>query len=219
MKDIIIVGNGICATMMLSYIASTNFGNIVAFVVDEEFITEPYINDVPVISIEEMKKFYSVDNVRLVMGIGYSQMGDIRKEMFNRLKDLGYKFTNYIHPTAIICTEKIGEGNVILEGAILGINSSIGDANLIYSGALVGHNTELGNYNTMSVHATIAGCSKIHNNCFLGNSSMIRDSIEIGDYVLIGEGACAFKSIPENTVVKSAKSIILEDTSSRDIII
>ena len=66
---------------------------------------------------------------------GVDYLNQIKEKEFQRYKDKGYDFVNYIHPTAIIEKDVvIGEGNNIFEGVIIQSGVRIGNANLIYGG-------------------------------------------------------------------------------------
>lgn len=203
--------------MMQRYIKLTDFGQVCAYVVDAEYIQETELDNVEVISFEEMQEKYPTEDVVLVMAIGYTQMGNVRKKVFEKCKAMGYRFENYIHPTAIISPDvMLGEGNNILEGVIVEVGVTIGNANLFFGGSMIGHESEIGNYNTFSVKSTIAGCVEVRNNCFLGAASAVKDHVIIDDYVLLGATAYGYKNIPAYSVVVPAKSEILKDKKSID---
>lgn len=215
MKKIIIVGNGIYAQMMKKYIDLTNFGQICAYAVDEEYINECELDSVKVISFEKLREEYPCEEVKLIMGIGYAQMSNIRKRVFEQCKEWGYQFENYIHPTAVIASDVvIGEGNNILEKVLIEVGCSIGNANLFFGGSIIAHGSILGDYNTISVGGTVAGCVTIKNNCFLGASSVVKDHVVINDYALLGATAYGYKDVEEYAVVVPAKSVILEGKKS-----
>ena len=217
MKKIVIIGNSSYAKMMKEYLTMDNKGKICAYAVDEIYVKEKEIDGIPVISFEKLKADYHVDDFDLIMGIGYTQMGNVRKRIFELCKSWGYHFENYIHPTAIIAPNvQIGEGNNILEGVILESGVTIKDANLIYGGVLIGHDTNILSYNTFAGKTSIAGYVTIKSNCFFGVSSAIKDYVTIEDYVLIGAMGYGYKDMKEYSVVMPAKSTVLTDKISTD---
>lgn len=217
MKNLVIIGNGSYSAMMKRYIELTDFGSVLAFAVDEKCIRESVLEGSPVIPLETLRNEFPPEKVELIMGIGYTQMGQIRKEIFETCKIWGYQFANYIHPTAILEKNVIlGEGNNILEGVILEESVRLGNANLLFGGSMIAHETTVGNYNTFSVKAVVAGAATIRDNCFLGASSAVKDHVTLKDYVLIGATAFAFKDMEEYSVVVPARSMVLEDKKSTD---
>lgn len=219
MQKLIIIGNGSYARMMNRYIDMTEFGETVAFAVDQIYIQEQQIDGLPVISLEALAGDYSQDEVLLIMGIGYRKMSNIRRQVYETCKSFGYQFANYIHPTAII--EKnvaLGEGNNILEGVIIEESVSLGNANLLYGGSLIAHETVVGDFNTFSVKAVVAGCTVIRHHCFIGAAATIKDHIVLEDYVFIGASAYASKSMEKYSVLVPSESRILADKKSIDLL-
>ena len=217
MKKLAIIGNGTYANMMKIYIDMTSFGKVLSYVADKEFIYESELDGIEVISFEELFERFSEKEITLIMGIGYTQMGNVRKKIFEQCKARGYKFENYIHPTAIIAPDaRIGEGNNILEAAIIEAGVTIGNANLFYGGVIIGHDSSIGDYNTFSVKAVTAGFVTVKNNCFFGVASALKNDIIIHDYVLVGAMACGYKDMEEHSVVVPAGSEVLQHKKSTD---
>lgn len=216
MKKWLIVGNGSYARMMKRYMGFSD-KDITSYVVESKYIKSEYLDDVPVIAMEQITEYFPPSNVNLVMGIGYRQMGEIRRQVFNHCKSLGYSFYNYIHPTAIIEQNVIlGEGNNILEGVIIEESVKIGDANLIFGGSIIAHESQIGNFNSFSVRSVIAGCTNITDNCFIGAGATIRDHIIINEYTLIGAGSYANCDTKAYSVLAAPKSVLLEGRTSTD---
>lgn len=217
MKKLAIIGNGTYAKMINMYIDMTGFGQVLFYVADKEYIYESKLDGTDVISFEELYERFSAEEVTLIMGIGYTQMGNVRKNIFEQCKARGYLFENYIHPTAIIASEaKIGEGNNILEAVIIEPGVTVGNANLFYGGVIIGHDSSIGDYNTFSVKAVTAGFVTVKNNCFFGVASALKNDIIIYDYVLIGAMACGYKDMEEHSVVVPAGSVVLKHKKSMD---
>ncbi len=215
MKKLVIMGNSSYSEMMKSYIMLTGFGKVIAYAVDGEFIEKDEIGGTPVISLEKLRDTYPAGEMSLIMGIGYAKMSEIRRKIFEKCKEWGYCFENFVHPTAIIAEDvTMGEGNNFLEGVIVEVGSVIGNGNLFFGGSLVAHGAVIGDYNTFSVKAVTAGHVTVKNHCFLGASSVVKDSVTLGNYVLLGAGAVGFKNLEPYSVVVPANSKILEGRKS-----
>lgn len=217
--EYLIVGNGDYARMMNLYLQNTKNISVVGFTVVKAIVSEKKIDGIPVFSAEDILRLYNPIECKLIMGIGYRNMNQIKEREYNRYKDMGYSFVNYIHPTAIIENDvTLGEGNNIFEGVIIQAGTIIGNANLIYGGSLIAHENIIGNFNSFSVKACVAGCTKIGNNCFLGANSTIRDHITIADFTLVGAGAYVDTDTNCYDVVVPQKSIRLKDRKSLEFI-
>ena len=222
MREIYIVGNCIYAEMLLQYLKEDTRllqnHKICGFVVDKQYIQETIIQGLPVVTFEDLAQ-KPRENTDLVLAIGYSKMGDIRKAIFQRCKDMGFSFMSYHHPTAVIHPSvKCGEGNIILENVILEAGCEIGTGNLFYGGAILGHDSKIGDFNTFSIGAVTAGCVQIKNHCFFGVRSAVKDHVMIEDYVLVGATAYAYQDIPAYFVVHSPRCTISNDKNRAQII-
>ena len=217
MRELVIIGNGSYAQMMRRYIQLTDFGVTVAYAVDEEYRTKRELDNLPVITLKELKEKFPLEEISLIMGIGYTQMGNVRKRLFEECKRLGYCFSNYVHPTAIVQKNvTLGEGNNVLEGVILEESVIVGNANLFFGGSLVAHESTIGDYNTLSVKAVVAGCTLIGRNCFIGAAATVRDHVRINNYALIGAAAYADEDMEPYSVMVPAKGVVLEGRKSTE---
>ena len=216
---ILIVGNGEYARMLCRYLKLTHDIEVAGFTVPGQIASDRMIDGKPVIPAESVADLYDPEENRLIMGIGYRNMNNIKEQEYSRYKAIGYCFDNYIHPTAIIEKDVVlGEANNIFEGVIIQSGVRIGNANLIYAGAMIAHETIIGDYNSVSVKACIAGCVRIGNNCFIGANSTVRDHIDIASYTLAGAGAYVDKDSQQYSVIASQKSCVLEGKSSLEFI-
>ncbi|MEE1305134.1 MAG: acetyltransferase [Agathobacter sp.] len=214
---LIIIGNTEHAATISNYIENTGFGEIIGFSVDKEYIDTPEFCGKPVIDLEKLQEKFSSKDIKLIMGIGYKKMGEIKKNIFLRCKEMGFSFENYIHPSAIVSKDvNLGQGNNILEGVIIESGVDMGDCNILFAGVLIGHGSRVGNYNTFAGKTNISGFVDIGNNCMFGINSTVKDNVNIKDYVLIGASAYAQHDIEEYEVLVSTKSYILEGKKSTD---
>lgn len=218
-QAVVIVGNGDFAKMLYRYMSQDDRYQVLGFVVEKEYISKPEIYHLPVIAIENIEQYYSNENVKLVLGIGYKCMGEIKQRIFQLLKEKNYTFTNYIHTTVTISPNvKMGEGNTIFENVLIQEGVSIGDGNLLYGNSILGHETKIGDFNSLSLGVTIAGCVLVEDNCFFGAASTIRDHIFIREHALIGAGAYCQDSIEPYAVLAAPHSVLLTEKKSTDFI-
>lgn len=213
---VVIIGNSDFAKLMQGYIEDTEGMELVAFSVEEKYISSKKLKGLPVISYEEIADVYDTEEVRLVMAVGYAQMGDVKKRLFEMYRSKGYMFTNYIHPSVIIPNDLvIGTGNSIFEGTIICRQSSIGNCNLLWGGSLIGHDNVIGDYNTLSACVTTNGKVVISDNCFLGSKSVVRNGVHLSSYVLVGATAYVDQDLPENSVVLPPKGVVMEGKGAK----
>jgi len=218
MKKLIIFGNSDFSKLLKWYIDYDDQRKVVAFCADKEFIKENTFESLPLIAFEEIENIYPPEEYDILLGIGYSKMNEIRKQIYYKCKQKGYKIASYIHSSVLIETDHIGEGNIILEQTLIEPFVRIGDCNLIWYKISIAHNDVIGNFNTIAGMASLCGYVTIKNNCFIGNSSVIREHTTIDDYSLIGASAYVSKDADSYSVVVAPKGIILDGKKSTDFI-
>lgn len=106
------------------------------------------------------------------------------------------KTVSLIHPDASISRRvKIGEGTVVMAGAIINSDTVIGDGCIINTGASVDHDCLIDNYCHVAVGAHIAGTCHIGEKTWIGAGATVSNNIDICQETVIGAGTVVVKSI------------------------
>ncbi len=214
MRRLVIVGNGCYAQRMKCYLDASLCDSVCAFAVDLQFRESMFLNGIEVLAFDEMRQKYSGDDIRLIMGIGYNEMGKGRRQIFEQCKEWGYSFDNYIHPSAIIAPDVVlGEGNNILEGVIVEPGVVIGNANLVFGGSQIGHGSVISNYNTLASKVLLSSENNVGDHCYLGDCAVVSPGVVLGDYVFLGTMTCAMKDMPSESVLVPEKNKMIENKS------
>ena len=195
----------------------SNF-EVVAFTVDSKYIVNPSFCGLPVVNFEIITSLYDPEENGILICVGYNKMNTVRKLKHEEAKDKGYKILSYIHPTAIVQTEIIGEGTIVFEGVIIGPFTQIGNGNVIYPKAHIAHNTIVGNFNFFTISCAIAGNVLIDDHCFFGNNCTLKNDIHVSNFSLIGAAAYLDRNADSpGGVYVPARSIKLANRNSMDI--
>lgn len=99
--NVVIFENSSFAELVYSYMVSDGNFNVVAFCVDDEYADSDTFCDLPLIPFSKIKD-YSPDKYKFFVAIGYQKLNTIRKNIYLRLKDLGYSFVSYIHSSVVL---------------------------------------------------------------------------------------------------------------------
>ncbi len=130
--------------------------------------------------------------------------------MFDRLKDMGYEIERYVHPDARVYTDRpIGEGSVVLPGAILEPHVTLGVNSMVWCNVTVAHHATVGDHCWLASGAVISGQARIGDHCFVGVNATIVNALSIGNKAIIGAGALITKdALPETVhLARSAEKI------------
>ncbi len=122
-------------------------------------------------------------------------------------KQVARRFTGLIaeavsHSSAILSKEiELGDGSVVMPGAIINAGSKIGKHCIINSGAVVEHDVRLENFVHIAPNAVLTGNVSVGEGTQVGTGASIIPGINIGKWAAIGAGAVIIEDIPDFAVV------------------
>lgn len=201
---------------VLYYCMNEQGRKITGFIVDDEFYNQGFLLNNPVYKYSEVSSLFKQDEVVIFLAIGYTQMNQVRKSIFQKVKKDGYKVGSFVHQSAICSNVQMGEGNLLFEQTYIGPYTVIGNCNILYPKALIAHHNNIGDFNFFAISSSVAGNVIVKSGCFVGNNSTTKDGIKIGNKVLIGAGAYASKDLFDEQVLAADRSVILKNHSSKD---
>ncbi|MCD6575099.1 acetyltransferase [Candidatus Aerophobetes bacterium] len=133
-----------------------------------------------------------------------------RQELAEEMLNAGLELINAIHPAARIATDvKMGKGNAIFAGAIIGASTVVGNNVIINNGAIISHDNIIEDGVNVSCGAVTGGRVRIKENAFIGlNATILPDRI-VGQGSIVGAGAVVTRDVKDNDIVAGvpAKSI------------
>lgn len=200
-NDVVIYGNGGHAKMCADIVLQSKQYNIAGIIDDNP--GSPGLRDYTLFGDSNvLDELYEKGLKYIIIGIGFLNDLKKREKLYNRLLQK-FSIPTIIHPRAIVePSVKIGDGNQIMSGAIIGSDAVIGNNCIINSGAIISHDCTIGNSTHVTPGAVLAGHVKTGERCLIGMSVNILIGAEIGDDVTINNGLSIFKSIPSGTIVK-----------------
>lgn len=189
-KKVIIIGAGGHGKVIADIVQRS--GDTVLGFLDDDRTLPPMVCGIPLLgTIDDYVKF---PDVLFVIGTG--KMGS-RRIISQRLN--GVQWYTAIHPNAVICPmeTEIGEGTVVMAGAIVNACAQIGRHCIINTGAIVDHDNRIDDYSHISVGAKLAGTVSIGEDAWIGIGAVVSNNISICGGSLVGAGAVVVHSIEE----------------------
>ena len=149
-------------------------------------------------------KSFKHDGPPVIIAVGINKD---RAEIANFLK---CKFETAIHQSTTISTSaKIGEGTVIIAGAIINPNSVVGKHVLVNTAASIGHDCVVGDFAHISPKAALCGHVEVGEGSHIGVGAVVIPKVKIGKWCTVGAGTVVIKDIPDYcTVVGNPGKII-----------
>lgn len=210
MKKIVLAGNAVTADILASYLRHDQRFEVVAAVVDDEFVQQGGLETLPTVPLSSLREKYPAGEHSIIMAMGYSNVNQDRASMFDRLKGMDYEIERYVHPDARVYTDRpIGEGSVVLPGAILEPHVTLGVNSMVWCNVTVAHHATVGDHCWLASGAVISGQARIGDHCFVGVNATIVNALSIGHKAIIGAGALITKdALPETVhLARSAEKI------------
>ncbi|MEE2906800.1 MAG: hypothetical protein VX527_03110 [Planctomycetota bacterium] len=142
---------------------------------------------------------FSPADTGVVVAVGYRNL-QARWTVFERVRDAGFDSPSLIHPLSIIAsTAVIGDGCLIMAGAIVDTRAQLDQLVVAWPGAIVNHDSIVECNTFLSPGATVCGSSRVKSNTFLGAGAIVTDHV----------------TVPENSFVKAGSVFSGKSTSEQ----
>lgn len=157
---------------------------------------------VPIILSDAELEKYPSESVTLVNGIGGVKDPSLRREVFQRLKLLGYDFFQVIHPSAIISANAVlAEGVQVMAGAVIQAGARIAENAVVNTRTSIDHDCQIGAHVHLAPGVTVCGNVKIGDSVHVGSGAIIIQGIAVGSHCLIGAGTLVQKDVPAGATI------------------
>lgn len=153
---------------------------------------------------------HSVEDVdEVIVSIGDNGM---RKRVAEKLR---CKFAKgIVHPKAVFSqTANIGEGSVVMAGAVVNAGTVIGNHSVINTCASVDHECQIGDYVHIAPGAHLCGLIQVGEGTLIGAGASVIPCVKIGRWCTIGAGAAVVSDVPDGATVVGVPGRIVWRTS------
>lgn len=185
-KSIVLIGTGGHAEACIELLSEQKIFFLKKIVGKKNEINKKLLNKYRVSHSDKNLSDLSKKIKYAMIGVGQIQDSNIRKKIFQILKKNKFILPTIHSKYSIISKfSSIGEGTVVMHGAIIGPGVKIGKNCIINSKVLIEHGSIIGDNTHIATSVTVNGNVKIGSNCFIGSGSVIRQNIKIKDNTFI----------------------------------
>lgn len=150
-------------------------------------------NDLPSILAQCKTAFVTVGQIR---------SSDVRKRLYDRLRELGAEIPVLISPVARFApSATVEDGTILMHGSLVNANAYVGVNCIINSQALIEHDAYVSDHCHVSTGARVNGGVHIGEGTFVGSGAVLKEGIHVGRGVVIGAGQVILKDLPDGVVV------------------
>ncbi|XFA99092.1 NeuD/PglB/VioB family sugar acetyltransferase [Candidatus Izemoplasma sp. B36] len=138
------------------------------------------------------------DDIEFVIGVGEPL---VRKKLYNRIKENGYKLTSLVHPKSRLSkNSNIGAGVIVGFGSYISCNVTIKENTLIMPLTSIGHDTNIGSNSVISSYVSVGGNSVIGSQTFMGMGVQVIQNSNIGSNSIVSIGSVVTRDIDNDVI-------------------
>ena len=199
-KKLIIYGDSSYAEMIAHYFQTDSEYQVVAFCVDQAYRTREEINDLPVVTLENIEDHFSTEDHHIFAAIGYKSVRT-HKLLFEKIAGLSFPVASYISSKAIVDSScKIGINCLILPGVILEPDTIIEENCFINSGVIVCHHALVKAHSILAAGSLIGGYTTIGESSLIGFQATVTELLQIASETLLGAGSVLLQNTDKHTM-------------------
>ena len=201
MKSLLLVGGGGHCHPCIDVIEAASIYKIEGII--EPKASSKLILGYPIIGSDDDLPQLLKDIKSVLITVGQIKTPETRIRLFDLLKHLGAELPIIISPRAY-CSKYavVGEGSIIMHGAIVNAATRIGKNCIVNSQALVEHDVRIDDHCHISTGVRVNGGVTIGKGSFIGSGAVLKEGIVIGENVIISAGQVVFFDVPSGSVVK-----------------
>lgn len=140
--------------------------------------------------------------LRALICVGQIESPETRMRLYAAMRAAGFAAPPIVSPLAHVSRHaRIGDGSIIMHGAIVNAGAVIGENCIINSQALIEHDSSVGDHCHISTRAVLNGDVHVGARCFVGSGTVIRHGARIGNDCFVGMGSLVLADCPDNTRV------------------
>jgi len=129
----------------------------------------------------------------------------------------GFRFVTAVHPSARVAEDvTLGDGTVVMAGAILNPGCVIGESSIINTGASLDHESVMGDFSSLGPGVVTGGRVRIGNYTAIGIGAVVLQEITIGEHTVIGAGATVVGNVPGYVVAYGTPARVMRAREAGD---
>lgn len=195
MADIVLFGASHAAEAATVYLQRHSEHRIVGYTVDAGYCTSAEVFGKPLVAWEKLHEVFPPERVKLLGPFSYHRLNQFRRDRYLEGKARGYAYITFIHPSALVYTEDIGENCFILGHNVIEPRVRIGDNVVMWGSNYIAHHSVVGDHCFFSAQVGITGNTPIGELCFFGGKVHIGKDVVIGKSCFFGEGSRVLRQV------------------------
>lgn len=199
---LVLVGDSAFAEIAFEYFTHDSPYTVVAFSVEQAYLTRDTLFGLPVVPFERLADAYAPADHSVFVATTYTQMNALRRRLYLDAKRQGYTPASYVSSRAFVWRNvALGEHCFVFEHNVIQPFVRLGDNVVLWSGNHIGHHSSIGDHCFISSHVVVSGFVRIGESCFFGVNATVANNVSIGRNCLVGAGALILGDVGDDQKV------------------
>ena len=196
MNKIILIGAGGHAKSCIDVIEKTKKYKIIGLIDNKLSVGTSVLGYKVIGNDRELRSLFKKDIKFAHIAIGSIKDSSLRKYLFVKLSEIGFRFPVIISPQALVSKYcYIDAGTIIMNHVIINADAKIGKNCIINNKTLIEHDCYIDDHSHIATSVTINSTVKIGKLSFVGSGSVIKQNITVEDNSFVNMGSIVFKDI------------------------
>ena len=197
MEEIVIIGGGGHAKVLVSLLRKLNSYNILGYT---DLADRGQLFGFKYLGADEILRERALveKELNVAIGIGQIGLGRNRESAETRLRGLAMKFPCIVSPGAIVNEGvSLASGVSVMDGAVINSGASIGRGTILNSNCTVEHDVQVGEWVHVAPGSTISGGVIIGRYSMVGAGAVVIEGRRIGSDCIIGAGSTVIHDLTD----------------------
>lgn len=207
--DILIIGAGNHAKVIIDILEENNEHNIIGLLDDDENTHGTFVLDKEVLGNIEKIKDFKPSETGFIISIGNNR---VRDNLYNKISRMNFLPINVISKHAVISKfAKLGKGLIINAGVNIHPDVYIHDNTIIGMNATISHDVVIEESVHISPGVHLTGSVYIETGVDVGSGAVVIPGVRIEQNSIIGAGAVVTKNIRNNSLAVGVPAKIIKE--------
>jgi len=143
----------------------------------------------------------------MLIAVGQIGLPTQRIRLYDAVRRIGFQMPRIVSPKAYVSRHaSVGEGTIVMHGAVVNAGATVGNNCIINSHALVEHGAVIEDHCHVSTGVRVNGEARIGKGTFLGSGAVVRERVEVGESCVIGMGQRVLADCEAHSKLPGVKS-------------
>ena len=154
-------------------------------------------------------------DVQIRAGEDFARAKILRAWAPGKTSDHGWTFGVYRHPSAVVDTGHICQGDQFMAGSVVQVGAVIGANVLVNTGATIDHDCVIGDHCHIAPGAVLSGRVTVGTRTHIGTGARVIQGVNIGSDCVIGAGAVVVRDVLDGMTVVGCPAEPIKEYSLR----